>query len=269
MDQYLVFGNPIAHSKSPLIHSMFAEQTGQQLNYQTQLVDVDGFAEAAATFFSGGGKGCNITMPFKLDAFKFAEQLTEQAKLAGAVNTLYIKESKILGDTTDGKGLVNDLIANQFPIKDKRLLIVGAGGATRGCLLPLLEQQPASISIANRTVSKAQLLADVFSEYGEVTALTLEEVDSGYDVIINATSSGLDGNIPAISSQCITSDSYCYDMLYSKIDTPFVSWCKQFGAKKVIDGLGMLVGQAAESFYIWRGVRPETESVLKRLRAEI
>lgn len=265
MDKYAVFGNPIAQSKSPIIHAMFAEQTNQPLSYESILAPKKEFASSVKAFFDSGAKGCNITAPFKQEAYEFASSLTDRAKLAGAVNTLFKEDNQITGDTTDGVGLVNDLIDNNFTLHNSRILILGAGGATRGCLLSLLEQQPKSITVANRTITKAQLLAEVFSPYGEVKSSGFELGSNEFDLVINATSTGLSGEIPLIS-ESVVENKDCYDMSYSKGETPFLKWCSEHGAKKTVDGLGMLVKQAAESFYIWRGINPNTQPVLTYLR---
>jgi shikimate dehydrogenase len=268
MDKYAVFGNPIAQSKSPVIHSIFAQQTGQDISYERILAPEDQFNKIANEFFASGAKGCNVTSPFKEDAYKFADELTEKAQLAGAVNTLYIEEDKLIGDTTDGVGLVNDLIANGFLLKNANILILGAGGATRGCLLSLLEQQPKSLTVANRTAAKAEQLAQVFSPYGNINGCGLDVHTSSYDIVINATSTGLKGEIPSIDGSLVV-NADCYDMSYGNQETPFLKWCRQHGAGKMVDGLGMLVGQAAESFFIWRGIQPDTQPVLDYLRAEL
>ncbi len=272
MDQYRVFGNPIKQSRSPFIHQEFAKSTKQVLQYQTQLVELDAFTEAVQTLIKEGGKGANVTVPFKEQALALSDQLSDRARLAGAVNTLSFCEGKILGDNTDGLGLVQDLIRNEVKLKNVRILILGAGGAAKGVILPLLEQLPKSIVVANRTVSKAQLLCEQFSEFSQnkLTACGFDDVgQKAFDIIINATSASLSGNIPPISSQLIKDDVVCYDMVYGKQLTPFLSWAKEHGASCIIDGLGMLVGQAAESFAIWRNVKPEVEVVISNLRSAL
>ncbi|WP_087023563.1 shikimate dehydrogenase [Thaumasiovibrio subtropicus] len=272
MDRYRVYGNPIAQSKSPLIHTMFARQTAQSIEYTAQFEEDDlQFTDSVTHFFKEGGKGCNITAPFKEAAFEFATQLTERARLAGAVNTLKrLDDGGVLGDNTDGEGLVQDLLRNQVTLKGAHLLVLGAGGAARGVVLPLLEQQPASITIANRTVAKARQLAEMFAEHGDVKAISLAEVGNcAVDVVINSTSAGLSGNIPAISASVIGPNVVCYDMVYRAETTAFNQWALNNGAKQVIDGLGMLVGQAAESFMLWRGLRPGTNQVLRELRRQL
>ncbi len=267
MDRYAVVGNPIAHSKSPSIHSAFAAQTGQSLDYQKILVPVDGFALWAEEFFAGGGKGCNVTVPFKEDAYRFASRLTPRAQLAGAVNTLARQANgDILGDTTDGAGLVADILAQGWMIQGRRVLVIGAGGAVRGVLQPLLALQPLQLTIVNRTLGKAQELADIFAPYGPIDAVGFEQLANAYDLIINGTSASLQGELPPINASVLAPDTCVYDMMYGAALTPFLAWAKAAGAAGLADGLGMLVGQAAEAFYLWRGLRPQTAPVLAQLR---
>lgn len=272
IDHYAVFGNPIAHSKSPLLQAAFAEQTQQTIEYTAQCVDIGHFNTAADTFFSQGGKGLNVTVPFKLDAFNYASQLNHRAQRAGAVNTLSINSAGIIiGDNTDGIGMINDISRNLgWPLKNKRVLLLGAGGAVRGVLEPLIQAQVHSITIANRTLEKAVTLAADFSDTVEITPRTFSELsDQEFDVIINGTSASLSGDLPPLPSKIIRDDVCCYDMMYSKELTPFLNWCQQQGAKKVSDGLGMLVCQGAESFFIWRGIKPETKPVIDMLRKSL
>jgi shikimate dehydrogenase len=265
MDQYRVFGNPIKQSRSPIIHQTFAQQTQQQLNYKSEYVELDQFEQTVKEFIKNGGKGANITVPFKEQALTICDKLTERARLAGAVNTLSFVDGKILGDNTDGQGLVQDLLNNDVQLKNSRILLLGAGGAAKGVILPLLAQDPETIVIANRTIAKAENLINSFNN-NKLSALGFLEVGGGeFDLIINATSASLSGNIPPIAKELLV-NTYCYDMVYGKELTPFLQWSKDNGAKKVIDGLGMLVGQAAESFRIWRHVQPEVTSVLQKLR---
>lgn len=268
MDKYIVVGNPISHSKSPFIHSLFARQTSQNMDYRSQLVQLDGFVAAMNDFFTDGGKGCNITVPFKEQAFEYATQLTERARLAGAVNTLKrLDDGGVLGDNTDGEGLVQDLLQQQVELKNQRILLIGAGGAARGVILPLLAQQPQIVIISNRTVAKAQQLATLFAEYGDVKALSFDALgDHDFDVVINSTSASLSGEIPAVPTSIIGQHTSCYDMVYGSTVTAFNLWAQQQGALKTIDGLGMLVGQAAESFMLWRGLRPGANQVQRELR---
>lgn len=269
MDQYCVFGNPIKQSRSPFIHQSFAKATKQELNYQIQLVALDGFVNAITAFIAQGGKGANVTVPFKEQALGISDELSERARLAGAVNTLSFYNGQIYGDNTDGEGLVQDLLRNKVQLENRRILLLGAGGAARGVILPLLDQKPASIVIANRTVSKAENLIKQFND-SRLNACGFEQ-SSGkvYDVIINATSASLSGKLPAIASSTISKCTVCYDMVYGKELTPFLVWAKAQGATKLIDGIGMLVGQAAVSFNIWRGVKPEVEPVIEQLKASL
>jgi shikimate dehydrogenase len=269
MDRYAVFGNPIEHSKSPLIHSLFAKQTEQNIEYGRQQPDADGFNDAINTFFAKGYTGANVTAPFKLDAFRFADELTPRATVAEAVNTLYKREDgTILGDNTDGAGLVQDLQRLWGELNDKRLLLIGAGGATRGIILPLILAKVSNIHIANRTVSKAQQLAEMFKNEGAVSASGFSDLpETDFDLIVNCTSSSLDGDLPDITPRIFTSASFAYDMTYKPHATSFMAWAQECNqAIKTADGLGMLVGQAAESFYVWRNVRPLIDPVIKTVR---
>ena len=279
-DQYAVFGNPIAHSQSPQIHHQFAQQTQQSMAYHKQLVERQGFAEAADEFFASGGLGLNITTPFKQDAFNYAtnyaHSITARARCAGAVNTLARQsDGTVLGDNTDGVGMVTDIVHNLgWEIRHKRVLILGAGGAVRGVLEPLLAQQPQHIVIANRTVEKALQLAKQFAEQGYLLGCGLDSLHGqSFDLIINATSAQLQGQLPQLPDSLIATDNpaepaACYDMMYGPEPTAFVLWAQQRGAL-ASDGLGMLVEQAAESFALWRGVRPQTTAVIQWLRQQI
>lgn len=270
IDRYAVFGNPIGHSKSPFIHTLFARQTNQSLVYTAESAPVDGFIDAATVFFAEGGKGCNITMPFKEDAYQFASRLTERAQLAGAVNTLKkLDDGEIIGDNTDGAGLVQDLLQHQVVLEGARILIIGAGGAARGVIKPLLDQKPTSLTITNRTFSKAQELAELFVSHGPIVAKEMESINEEYDVIINSTSASLSGELPAISSSIFAANSTSYDMIYGKGVTSFNLWARENGAAHAYDGLGMLVGQAAESFMLWRGLRPGAKQILRELRKNL
>ncbi|EGH97734.1 shikimate dehydrogenase [Pseudomonas syringae] len=268
MDQYVVFGNPIGHSKSPLIHRLFAEQTGQALNYQTALAPLDDFTEFAQAFFQTG-RGANVTVPFKEEAFRLADSLTERGQRAGAVNTLSkLDDGTLLGDNTDGAGLVRDLTVNcACSLRGQRVLLLGAGGAVRGALEPLLAEKPAVLVIANRTVEKAERLAQEFADLGPVFASSFDWLEEPVDLIINATSASLAGELPPISPSLIQPGAtFCYDMMYSKAPTAFCRWATEQGAAQSVDGLGMLVEQAAEAFLLWRGVRPDSAPVLAELR---
>jgi len=271
LDRYCVFGNPIEHSKSPQIHAAFARQTGQRLEYTRRLVAPEAFAEAAGEFFVGGGAGANVTVPFKQDAFNFADLLTDRAKIAGAVNTLArVEDNQIIGDNTDGVGMVHDIVQRLgWKINGKRILILGAGGAVRGVLLPLLQEQPALLAIANRTRSKAEELAELFSEFGTTKGYSFNTLpNEPFDLIINGTSAGFSGDVPPVHFGCFADDSAVYDMMYGDEPTEFLKFAQDMGVKHVSDGLGMLVGQAAESFRLWRGVEPEIKPVMELLTAE-
>ena len=270
-DSYAVFGNPIAQSKSPAIHRHFCDQTGEDMAYTKQLVAEGEFKQAADTFFNGGGRGLNITAPFKLDAYNYATRLTPRAERAGAVNLL-IKENdgSITGDTSDGIGMVNDMLNMGWELEGKKLLILGAGGAVRGVLEPLLGQKPSSLTIANRTVSKAEQLVKDFHDLGELNACSFDELSDGhFDVVINGTSAGLHGERVNLPDNLLASQAACYDMSYAAEPTGFLRWAEEQGAAKLTDGLGMLVGQAAESFYAWRHIRPEVVPVITELRRKM
>jgi shikimate dehydrogenase len=268
-DHYAVMGNPIAHSKSPRIHTLFAEQTGAALDYRAILVAIDGFAEAVTDFRMNGGKGLNVTVPFKEQAWALATSRSMRAELAGAVNTLSLEDGKtILGDNTDGAGLVRDLLQNHGArLASQRILLLGAGGAARGVIGPLLDEKPALLVIANRTAEKAVELARLFCELGHTEGCGLGDVaGQPFDIIINATAASLSGTVPAIAGDIVTPGTRCYDMMYGDQPTAFMEWARAQGATQVTDGLGMLVEQAAESFYIWRKVRPDTAPVISALR---
>ena len=270
-DRYVVAGNPIKHSKSPEIHAAFAKATGQDLTYGTLMPEVGQFDQTATAFFNEGGLGMNVTVPFKLDAFALAKHATERARLAGAVNTLYLNDqNEICADNTDGFGLLRDVSVNyQVPVAGKRILILGAGGAVRGVLKPFLDERPSEIVIANRTVSKAQALADQFADYGNVSACGFDACTGVFDLIINGTSASLSGDLPPVPAEVIGSNTVCYDMMYGAKPTPFMVWALDQGAAQAIDGLGMLIEQAAEAFTIWRGVRPDTTDVTRSIRNQL
>ncbi|MCU1719089.1 shikimate dehydrogenase [Pseudomonas sp. 5P_3.1_Bac2] len=268
MDRYAVFGNPIGHSKSPLIHRLFAEQTAQQLSYEALLAPLDDFTGFAREFFREG-RGANVTVPFKEQAFAMVDSLSARAQRAGAVNTLVKQDDgRLLGDNTDGAGLVRDLTVNAgLSLQSKRLLLLGAGGAVRGVLEPLLAEQPACVVIANRTVAKAEQLAQAFADLGPVVASGFDWIDAPVDIIINGTSASLAGELPPIAPSLIQAGhTLCYDMMYGKEPTAFNRWASAHGAARTLDGLGMLVEQAAEAFFVWRGVRPSSQGVLAELR---
>jgi shikimate dehydrogenase len=261
-DRYAVLGNPIAHSKSPAIHAAFAAQTGQQLSYERIEVPLDAFAARVGELIAAGYLGFNVTVPFKEQAFALAQHCTPRARAAGAVNTLMSTPEGLLGDNTDGAGLVADLRRLGAPLTGARVLLLGAGGAARGVILPLREAGVLELALCNRTPDKAQTLA---SEFG-IAVQGPEPADAPYDVVINATSAGLAGALPPLPAGAVAGQTFAYDMLYGSAPTAFMQHCAALGAR-VADGLGMLVGQAAESFALWRGLRPEVEPVLTQLRA--
>ena len=268
-DHYAVMGNPIAHSKSPRIHTLFAQQTGEVLDYTAILVALHGFAAAVAGFLAAGGNGLNITVPFKEQAWQLAATRSPRAEHAGAVNTLVLSpDGRHHGDNTDGAGLVRDLRGNHgAELAGRRILLVGAGGAARGVIEPLLEQQPRLLVIANRTADKAIDLARHFCTLGHTEGCGLDDLaGQTFDLVINATAASLAGTVPALPDDVVSGHSWCYDMMYGAEPTAFMHWAQQRGACRVMDGLGMLVEQAAESFYLWRKVRPDTAPVIAALR---
>jgi shikimate dehydrogenase len=267
-DRYAVAGNPVAHSLSPRIHAEFARLTGQDLEYGRLLVPDGAFAVTARRFFDDGGRGLNVTVPCKEDAFRFAGRLSERARRAGAVNTLWLDGDGVHGDNTDGAGLVRDLVeVLGWPVAGRRLLILGAGGAVRGILGPLLAQQPARLIVANRTVDRAQALAAAFADAAcAVEACGFDELAGPYDLLLHATSAGLDGRLPTLPAGLAAPDAAAYDLFYADRPTPFLRWAAAAGIERRADGLGMLIEQAAESFLDWRGVRPETDSLRTLLR---
>lgn len=267
MNTYAVFGNPIQHSKSPEIHRLFAEQCSIEHLYGRVLVPLDEFVSTLEAFFAEGGKGGNITVPFKEQAFGLADELTERAALAGAVNTFKrLDDGRLIGDNTDGIGLLSDLERLNFIRPDYRILLIGAGGAARGVLLPLLSYG-CSVTITNRTVSRAHALAGLFCHTGNVEAVAMDKLEGRkFDLMINATSSGLLGEIPSIPASLLSKDVRCYDMFYQCGLTPFLTWCVSNGVERYTDGLGMLVGQAAYAFLLWHRVLPQTEPVIEALR---
>lgn len=272
-DQYAVFGNPVQHSKSPFIHALFAEQTAQSIVYQKHLAPIDGFADAVRAFIAAGGKGANVTLPFKLEAYALATTLSERAAIAGAVNTLSFRGEEIVGDNTDGAGLVRDIVLNAgVPIAGARVLLMGAGGAARGALLPLLAERPARLVIANRTLSKAQELVQlamaVNREQSALSSSTWDQLNEEFDLIINATSASLSSEVPPIPVSVFAKSCLAYDMMYGNELTSFMRFAQQQGAR-VRDGMGMLIEQAAEAFFVWRNVRPDTRAVFDKLHAQM
>ncbi len=270
-DLYAVMGHPLTHSKSPRIHAAFAQQTGQQLDYRALPVELGTFPVRVRDFFATGGKGLNITVPFKQEAWELAQVRSPQAELAGAVNTLLQDATgRLHGHNTDGLGLVRDILKNhRGRFAGTSILVLGAGGATRGILLPLLQQQPARLCIANRTVSKAGELAMLFRTHGPVSSCGYDALrGQQFDWVLNATAASLQGELPPLSPGLVHAQSWCYDLMYGSEPTIFCRWAQQNGAQQALDGLGMLVEQAAESFWLWRGVRPDTAPVLAELRAK-
>jgi len=266
---YAVFGNPIAHSKSPQIHALFARQTSQNMDYIAQQVPLDQFETAVSAFMETGGKGLNITVPFKEKAWAFADTHSERAQRAGAVNTLIKRDNgELYGDNTDVVGLARDLILNhKIPVEARNILLIGAGGAIRGILEALLEQQPTSLLIANRTKPRAIELMNDFADMGNINGCGLNELgQQTFDIVINGTAASLHGKLPALPDELFNPHACSYDLMYSARPTPFMRWSKQHGAEKIFDGLGMLVEQAAESFFLWRNVKPDTETVINIIR---
>lgn len=268
-DQYAVMGHPIEHSQSPRIHALFAVQTSQHLEYRTIRVEPGGFAAAVRAFREAGGKGLNVTVPFKQDAWVFADVLSARAKRAGAVNTLSFGPDGVHGDNTDGPGLVRDLKTNHGGrLAGQRILLLGAGGAARGILQPLLLEKPAHLVIANRTASKARDLTLRFSDLVRVSGCGFAELAGRqFDLIINATAAGLSDATPPLPNGVLAAHGWCYDLMYGREPTAFVRWGREQGAAQALDGLGMLVEQAAESFQRWRGVWPETRPVIDALQS--
>ncbi len=268
-DAYAVMGNPIAHSQSPRIHTLFAQQTGQRIHYTAIQVDHGGFSQAVGNFVAAGGKGLNVTVPFKQEAWALVDTRSPRAERAGAVNTIIIEHNgDLAGDNTDGVGLLRDITHNlALSLTNRRVLLIGAGGAARGVLGPLLAERPAGLCIANRTADKAAGLAQSFRDRGPVigggfAALTGQR----FDVVINATAASLAGELPPLPATLFADQALCYDMMYGADPTPFMRWARTHGAGRICDGLGMLVEQAAESFFLWRGLHPQTPTVITALR---
>lgn len=274
MDLYRVIGNPVSHSQSPWIHTRFAALTGQTLQYDKQRVPVDGFVSAVQQFFAEGGRGCNVTVPFKFEAAALATQVSDRAQLAQAANTLTVQNGTVQADNTDGAGLVNDIQRNAgFDLAGRRILLIGAGGASAGVLAPLIQTQPASITVANRTVDKAHALVNrhtalALLQKTELVAQTLQGLEGDFDVIINATTSSLSGGAVPVAASTLKPGALAYDMMYGPAAQGFMTWAREHGAQPR-DGLGMLVEQAAEAFLIWRGVLPPSQQVLAELRATL
>jgi len=276
MDRYAVIGNPIGHSKSPFIHACFAAQTGQTLHYEAIEAELDHFPEAVRQFLEEGGKGMNVTVPFKLQAYKLADQLSPRAEYAKAVNTLILEtDGSLTGDNTDGVGLVRDLSAHHVSIQERRVLVIGAGGAVRGVLGPILEHEPARLVIVNRTADKARELAKIFAHanpgFGTIEGIGFEALaeragKETFDLVINGSSASLSKDLPPLPDGLLGKQAIAYDMAYGAECTVFQRWANEQGAIMALDGLGMLVEQAAESFLLWRGVRPDTTDVRRTLR---
>jgi len=271
LDSYAVIGNPISHSKSPLIHAAFSQQTNQSMQYDAILSPLDGFQATVEKFRQQGGKGLNVTVPFKLEAYRLVTHLTERASIAQAVNTLKFENNEILGDNTDGSGLVRDIEWNlDTLIAGKRILLMGAGGAARGVILPLLQQKPSVLAVANRTLDKARALQQQFTSHGNITSGDMMSFSNeNFDIIINATSASLHDAIPELPAHVFVDNLLTYDMMYRHEPTPFLKFAQQNGAQRIADGVGMLVEQAAESFFLWRGIRPQTKSVIALLKSQI
>lgn len=267
---FAVFGNPIGHSKSPRIHALFARQTGIDHTYGTVLAPQEAFEETLRSFFENGALGANITVPFKERAFAESDELTERAAMSGAVNTLKkFEDGRLLGDNTDGIGMLNDLERLALLKRGDRVLLIGAGGAARGVILPLL-YYGCPVVVTNRTFERAQHLRHIFEKKGNIRAIALADLaDESFDLIINATASGIKGQIPEIPESVLTTQTRVYDMFYQSGLTPFITWAKNNGVTHYADGLGMLVGQAAHAFYLWHGVMPQIEPVLEELKKDL
>ncbi len=266
MDLYAVIGNPIEHSRSPEIHHAFAAQTGRDVKYVKMLGDLDNFEQQVRDFFADGGQGMNVTVPFKQCAFDMCDKLSKRAEQAGAVNTLVMgKNGELYGDNTDGAGMVRDIVKVQNqPMKDKRILVIGAGGAVRGVIGPIQLQEPYSLTVVNRTLEKAEELARQFNcDYA-----SFDSVKGPFDIIINGSSASLGGDLPPLKDSLLNSNTWVYDMVYGTKPTVFMEWALERGASGS-DGLGMLVCQAAEAFFLWQHVRPEQAPVIEQLRAEM
>lgn len=268
VDRYGVIGYPISHSRSPVIHRLFALQTRQAMQYEPLKVAPGELDTAVRRFEHSGGKGLNVTLPHKHDVLRLADHISDRAAVAGAINTLIFRDELVFGDNTDGVGLLRDLQLNlELELADKNILILGAGGATRGIIAPLLDASPKSLTIANRTLSRARDLVTHFAVRGAVDAVRFKDVGRKpkYDLVINATSAGLKGETPPYPEKAISDGSFCYDLSYGLTPTPFSLWAARHGAGHSIMGWGMLVEQAAESFHLWRGIRPDTDAVLSQL----
>jgi shikimate dehydrogenase len=272
-DKYCVIGNPIGHSRSPEIHAWFAERTGQDISYERCLAPVDAFGATVQALVEAGYRGANVTVPFKLQACELATRLSERARAAGAVNTLVFRDGEIFGDNTDGPGMVADIVKNAgVPLQGKRVLLLGAGGAARGVVLPMLQERPHSIVVANRTRATADALAAHFGGHlerpGQVNACGFDDIATPFDVVINATSASLSATMPPVPAAAFCQGTLAFDMMYGNKPSPFMDFAAAHGAQ-VRDGLGMLVEQAAEAFALWRGVRPDTKDILREMRTKL
>lgn len=268
VDRYVVVGYPVKHSRSPFIHAMFAKQTGQAMSYGLLEAPPEHLTQEVTRFFAEGGKGMNVTVPHKQAVMELVDYCTPRAELAGAVNTLIrMDDGKLMGDNTDGVGLLNDLQQNHnTELGNKRILMLGAGGAARGVIAPLLAERPAQLVIANRNVERATQLVAEFQALGSIRATSFQDIEpQPFDLIINATSASLQGDMPDLDPAIVSDHTLCYDMAYGKDDTVFTQWAKNHGASKAVQGWGMLVEQAAEAFFLWRHVRPDTTTVLLAL----
>jgi len=265
-DRYALVGNPVGHSKSPRIHAAFARQTGEPVEYGLVEAPVDGFAATVDAFRASGGRGMNVTLPFKLEAFAYATRPSERARLAGAVNCMKFDGDDVQADNFDGMGLVNDIRRNLgFAIAGRRVLLLGAGGAARGAMLPFLEQQPARLFVANRTVAKAHALREAFASWGPVEAGGYDSIEGAWDIVVNATSASLRGELPPVPSSAFAHGCLAYDLVYGKGLTPFLRLAREAGAGRAADGVGMLVEQAAEAWVWWRGIRPATGPLIEAM----
>lgn len=269
-DLYGLIGHPVEHSRSPLIHRLFAEQCGQRMDYVLMDAPPGSFEETVTAFRERGGMGLNVTLPYKGSAFRICTHPTLRATQAGAVNTLAWARDRLIGDNTDGRGLVVDLQENLgVELRNRTILLVGAGGAARGAVGPLLETKPAELVIANRTPDRAVALAEAFCTDGPVRAELFENLEYSFDLVINATSASLSGQVPHLPAAVVQPGTFCYDMMYEKNPTAFLRWATSLRAAGCADGIGMLVEQAAESFLLWRGLRPDTGPVLETVRASL
>ena len=266
-DRYALFGHPVSHSWSPFIHGLFARQFGHHIEYKPVDIEPADFRRAVIDFFVDHGKGLNVTLPHKQAAAEVVNELTPRAARAGAVNTIVARDAmQLLGDNTDGAGLITDLVDNLgMGLEGARILVLGAGGAVRGVLAPLLRCRPAELRIANRTRERAEGLAQEFGDLGKVTVSGFADAGGGWNLVINATSAGLSGQLPALPVAAVEPGTVCYDMAYGRAETPFLAWAARLGATRCHKGWGMLVEQAAEAYLLWRGVRPETRNVIEAL----